>query len=357
MPSRLLSACVLLLLIGCVGEIFTPVDSRRDAGVTADAGPTPDGGGDFQGLPCELTAMLAQRCGLCHGTPLSGGAQFALDTRDQLLAISPGFGGQTQAMRSLARMRQGTMPPVPGTISAAETEILNRWLTAGSPGGACALPVDAGEEVPASLTRNSTAVVAARLKVLFPSFDTLRLTEGRGTGQALGQGDQFDRFSSYRATDALAQRAARDLILELCATPETLFDEAGVWLAGEAPADGGSRWASVAARKAWGVPVEPSDPSVTALSDLAVELSRDGATDHEVKQELCVAALLAPQFWLGHDSEAQKLSRLSTSLAGRVPTAAEWRSYRDGTLDLSVWVKALQTEPGYVTTVADWHRS
>lgn len=347
----------LLLASACVGDIRS-FSTDAGGGWPAPAPQLPMPAAETRGLPCEVAALFAARCASCHGAPLYGGAPMPLLTREDLLAPSTSSPATNLAQRSFSRMEAGTMPPPPQAASPAEIALLQQWLADGMPGGACALAPDAGGELPPSATRASTAVIAQRLERLFPGFDGHRLTAGTGVGASLGQADQFDRFHAWRATDALALRGARDLALELCSNPDPVFDETGLWRPGEAalPASD-ARVAWVAARRIWGAPLPASDPAVLELAALATALRADGANDLEVRRATCVAALLAPQFWLGLDLPDDRLARIAVRLAGRSPTLDEWERWRSGTLDVRAFVEGLQRETGYATTVVDWHRT
>lgn len=97
-------------------------------------------------LPCEIEALLDQRCSSCHGDPLVG-APMPLLTRDDLLAPSNVDAAMTVGERSLARMLDTTipMPPLPGTpVPADEIAIFEAWLTAGMPAEECASETTGG---------------------------------------------------------------------------------------------------------------------------------------------------------------------------------------------------------------------
>lgn len=96
-----------------------------------------DAGTDERGLPCDLQAMLGDRCESCHGTRLADGATVHLVTYEDLVATNAA--GVTVAARALARMKQAAqpMPPSPATASASDIAILASWIDAGMPRGTC----------------------------------------------------------------------------------------------------------------------------------------------------------------------------------------------------------------------------
>ncbi|MCU0695087.1 MAG: hypothetical protein MUC96_01010 [Myxococcaceae bacterium] len=151
-------------IVGCGGVIATADDggSTGSAGGTAGAGGGSAGSatdGGFEGLPCDVGALLQSRCIGCHRNPPTGGAPNALTSRADLLATSSG--GQRYAELSLARMKNAAAPMPPGgLLPATEVARFEAWVTAGLPVGTCNSGVDAG--MPAPLTCMSTRTWADR---------------------------------------------------------------------------------------------------------------------------------------------------------------------------------------------------
>lgn len=113
-----------------------------DAIISGANGPGSGGGSAYgvSGIGCDVATVLATKCISCHHSPPTGGAPYALVTRDQLLAPAPGFAGQTVAERCLARMKAATspMPPAPASpATAAEIATYEGWVDAGMPAGTC----------------------------------------------------------------------------------------------------------------------------------------------------------------------------------------------------------------------------
>lgn len=117
------------------------------AGVAGAGGGAATGGGAaIPGeLPCDVAQLLARSCTSCHGAPLSGGAPFSLLSRGDLVReVSPGV---TVVSRSIARMKltAAPMPPSPFPApTAQDTAVLETWVAAGAPSGACMGVPDAG---------------------------------------------------------------------------------------------------------------------------------------------------------------------------------------------------------------------
>ncbi len=120
---RILLACLTapLLLVGCGNDL--------GAGANTSAS---------SGLPCDVQAVLADRCLSCHGSQLSGGAPVHLATYADL--TQKNASGVTLAERALIRMTSASslMPPPPAS-AATSTDIatMQAWMTAGMPSGEC----------------------------------------------------------------------------------------------------------------------------------------------------------------------------------------------------------------------------
>ena len=91
------------------------------------------------GLPCDVQALLTDKCLSCHGSQLSGGAPIPLVTYSDLTATNSA--GVMVAQRCLDRLTQPSaqMPPLPApAASSAEIATLRAWIAAGTPSGDCA---------------------------------------------------------------------------------------------------------------------------------------------------------------------------------------------------------------------------
>lgn len=106
-------------------------------GFHPDAG-SPDGdvslASNGSGLPCEVSAILADHCQTCHGAKPANGAPFPLVTYRDLTIVNPG--GIVIAQRALIRMTNAAspMPPSPGTpLPATDIAVFERWANGGTP--------------------------------------------------------------------------------------------------------------------------------------------------------------------------------------------------------------------------------
>lgn len=111
-----------LLLLACNETTFSPGQ--------------PVAGTGESDLPCEVEAVLAQRCRSCHATEPKFGAPMPLMTRAQLTA--PPLDGQgTIAERAVARMggdMDSRMPPPPNeAATAGDIAAIQGWIDAGYP--------------------------------------------------------------------------------------------------------------------------------------------------------------------------------------------------------------------------------
>jgi hypothetical protein len=141
-------------------ETTSSADGGSDAGGGAvlpppstPAPPGPAGTGLDTGLPCDVQAVLENRCIACH----DGVTQFALVDYDTLVGPSKTDPSKTMAQLSLERMKSTTspMPPPPAEPPAAdEIQVFEDWVNAGTPKGAqCTdAPPDGGSMPDASPT-------------------------------------------------------------------------------------------------------------------------------------------------------------------------------------------------------------
>jgi mono/diheme cytochrome c family protein len=144
---------VLAAVVVGMSAAFACSSSTNDAVGDDDAGdPSAEGGGAVlppsgtspqgpagtgleTGLPCDVQAILEDRCIACH----SGTSPPPLLSYANLLAPSPTDPQKTLAQLSLDRMKSITnpMPPKPAEAPAAdEIQVFEDWVKAGSPKGA-----------------------------------------------------------------------------------------------------------------------------------------------------------------------------------------------------------------------------
>lgn len=158
----LLSAVALGIMaaVACSSSTNEAVEDGTDAGdgteqgsaVLPPSGNTPSGPagtGLNTGLPCDVQAVLEDRCIACH----SGTSPPPLLSYDDLLAKSKVDPTKTMAQLSLERMKSTTspMPPKPAEAPAAdEIATFETWVAAGSPKGAACTdaPPDGGAPKP-----------------------------------------------------------------------------------------------------------------------------------------------------------------------------------------------------------------
>ena len=111
-------------------------DNEGGGAVLPPSGSTgPAGSGLATGLPCDVQAVLEDRCIACH----SGTTPAPLLDYDDLLAKSATDPTKTLAQLALERMKSTTspMPPKPAEApSTDEIKVFEDWVGAGSPKGA-----------------------------------------------------------------------------------------------------------------------------------------------------------------------------------------------------------------------------
>ena len=131
-----------LAVVGSFLGCYTGPSVSDSRGLSVNAqSPTPGSApeaGAAAGLPCDVAALLATRCGSCHSDPPGGGAPMGLVTYAQLLAPSVGDPTRTVAQVALARMRDTSRPMPPANV-LPETDVapFASWLEAGAPALGC----------------------------------------------------------------------------------------------------------------------------------------------------------------------------------------------------------------------------
>jgi hypothetical protein len=223
-----------------------------------------------------------------------------------------------------------------------------------------------------NLGRSSGEVTYLRLKTLFPEATT----EGRNPDL-----DPYE-FKSLTATDlnrsiaqetrpssSLAQVGLRKWAARLCekhANPAiqgsgALFSTEGILIDDEVlPEDASSQLAFAAARNVWLDIYEADSTEVQLLKNL-YESAQEKNSEKDALQVLCMAALMAPQFWMGNSGPLDPLRRAALEIGRTIPSFSDYEAYLNGRLTLADYVKKLQTDPeyreGYLQTVRTWHQS
>lgn len=137
-----------------VGAFESWVSSGMPAGQCQSTGGGAGGGGGggnpaydggLAGLPCDVAAVVANKCASCHRTPATGGATFALLSRSDFLAPST-IPNKNRAQQSQVRLASPSNPMPPmgsAAVTSAEHTSFDGWVNAGTPAGNCGT-VDAG---------------------------------------------------------------------------------------------------------------------------------------------------------------------------------------------------------------------
>ncbi len=234
-------------LIACVvSGIAVPFFGCSDpqGGQSSTATP-PDGGLDDggSGPGCAVLALVQDRCGACHSSPLQNGAPVSLVSLDALRSQSQ-LPGQTNAQRSLARMGQTSapMPPSPAPhATAEEIGVLQGWVDAGMPdcaggagGGGSGEPsspnlipqdelFECDPTVPGSSPSRLRRIDQFELRFALPNEGSPDYT---GNPFYANQGDQYSSYSSDETVDL----ATLDLYLDPALGGGRIGAEIHTWL-------------------------------------------------------------------------------------------------------------------------------
>lgn len=115
-----------------------------------DGGASGDGG-----VPCDAVNLLTKYCASCHGAsaPSSG---TSLVSYADLSAPSKSVPSKSEAVLSLERMQDGTMPPAGSGPGAAEIAAFEAWVSGGLQQTGCDNPAPDPFAGPHVCTSNST---------------------------------------------------------------------------------------------------------------------------------------------------------------------------------------------------------
>ncbi len=103
--------------------------------------PLPDmaAGNQYQGVPCAVAKLIADRCVVCHGQPPAA-APISLVGYESLTAASSADPKKKVIERAILRMQDNSSPMPPGpavTVPQNELLPLQTWVTAGTPMTQC----------------------------------------------------------------------------------------------------------------------------------------------------------------------------------------------------------------------------
>lgn len=93
------------------------------------------GCGEAQPLPCDVEAVVADKCGLCHGERTDFGAPMSLTTWDDFHAGAPSGDGITwEVVRTRLDDADNPMPPdgLP-PLTVDDRAVLDAWFAADAP--------------------------------------------------------------------------------------------------------------------------------------------------------------------------------------------------------------------------------
>lgn len=136
MPKHLVLA-VLIVNAGCFSGNRGIGGAGGGAGGQGGGG---NGGGALTGVPCDVAAVIQDRCLGCHNGGALSASSLRLTSYDDLVAPSPRNGTQTVAELALSRIESPDRPmppPQAGQLSDAEVQAFANWVAADLPPGDC----------------------------------------------------------------------------------------------------------------------------------------------------------------------------------------------------------------------------
>lgn len=143
-------AVVVAAMLGCTAPAGINANGNggdgqggSGAGATTNTGTTTIG--NDSGLPCDVAMVVSSLCTSCHSNPPTPGTPMSLLSYADLTAQK---NGKTYAQLSVERMASTSAPMPPGGgATASDIAVLQAWIDAGLPMGACG-EVDAGPPDP-----------------------------------------------------------------------------------------------------------------------------------------------------------------------------------------------------------------
>ena len=298
----------------------------------------------------EVYPKLRQNCTSCH----AGGIQAALASNnvDTAYTESRRFINFSNSDLSALLIRSTNnhcgVPAMCGLPMSAYQQPIANWVQA---------EIAQSSSNSSTLRRTSAIMMAQRLQRLFPAFNPELILGGTGLGQSLGYADFNVLYTAVLSTSPLAIGHLRYEIAQRCGQPNTVYSTVGVQLTGETlPSALPVYYSILAARNAWGFPYRANDPEIVELASLYTQVAGGVGENANAKKALCMATLLAPQFWLGNPGRLDVVRKLAMDLGNRFPTMQEYANYESGSLTAASFTDLLMNESGYRKTVAQWHR-
>jgi hypothetical protein len=222
-----------------------------------------------------------------------------------------------------------------------------------------------------TLSRSSGEVFLLRLTTLFPQagasayltpvdFDPLNSTQ---LNHAMS--------SFERSMSPISQMALRNKATGLCnqfadpnlQTQGALFSTQAILAPGESlPQDPAQAIGLIVARNVWLDLYKSDAPEVATLASVysSVKAATAGqganASESQARQAVCMAAIGAPQFWIGNATAGDPLRRAALEIGRQIPTMSDIDAYISRELTLSDYVKRLQSTSGYERATHSWLR-
>ena len=326
----------------------------------------------------SVDPVLEMKCTTCHS---SLSFRLTVGSPDSNYTFAKNEGQKIADFGTGGRGHQGG-----AVLSTSDAALVANWLTlentpcVASGGGTlrgsvCSVtsrvPAAAGAIPTASnLARSSGEGLYLRLSTLFPS-QTIAASDfdlflSAGLNQSLANDQRF--------TSATSQIAFLGKIESLCSAAvsspmsSTSALLADFRLAGETvPVNAATRDVLMMARNIWVYPYAQNSAEVTELQtaylnayNASVAAGTSASQSNLIGETtVCVAALQAPQFWLGNARPLDVLRKVALEVGKTIPTPQDFAGLQ-GAADRSAWMRTyvanLQTQPSYLQAVKYWHR-
>ena len=333
-----------------------------------------------------VNPILETKCATCH-------AKEAFQLKVGAGLENYGF-AQSRGTLVLVKATGGASHPGGSVLDADSALTVGTWLDAedackkaiaAANGGATTLiagctadihraSAGAAGTATSNLSRSSGAVMQMRLTRLFPGApggkldpNNFSLYASSGLNRMLGRPERFTTVVSQIALQALVEPVCIDAVKNVRSDAGAMFAD-GFLLSGETwPADANLALAMKVARNTWLYPYLATDPEVKELAALYTAALGDATTvgklsgasaDVAARSSVCLAAISAPQFWIGNPGELDVLRRVSLELARQIPTPQNYSDFKAST-NRGAWLKtfaaSLQSGSTYRDSIGYWH--
>jgi hypothetical protein len=371
-------ACFVVCASGCVGMFEKLSDatlaSYLSKSTSSDSTCSSGAGRAF--FLANVDPVLEAKCTGCHS---------ALAYRLGMGASASNYTASLSEGQKVADYGSGGAGhPGGAVLGAADVTLISSWLSTESQvcsapivanaactvGGRAPAAVAAPVGSPSNLARSSGAAIFLRLTSLFPLQNIPAVNFDLYAAQGLNKSVAMpERFTSPTAQISFVAQI-EPLCLAAATNPSMVASAllADFKLAGEVlPVAAAARDTLMIARNTWLYPYSATSLEVVELLNAyngaynaSIAAGSSVAQSTQIaRTTACVAALQAPQFWLGNAGPLDVLRKVALEVGKTVPVDTDFSGFQSAA-NPSAWMRTyvanLQTQPAYLQSVKYWHQ-